>query len=61
MGEQVNSNILLKIFIEVLPLYIHSFSNHIDKKEWTDIIRKRFFKDIGKDITTEIKNLAKQL
>lgn len=61
MDEEVNSKILLKIFIEVLPLYIHSFSNHIDKREWNAIIRKRFFKGIGKDITTEIKNLARQI
>ncbi|HFI0351742.1 hypothetical protein HO520_09300 [Streptococcus suis] len=61
MDEKINCEILLKTFNDVIPLYIISFSNHIDNKTWTPTINKRFFKDIGKDITAEIRKLSKEI
>lgn len=61
MEEVRYCEILLKVFIEILPQYLKIFSDQIDGKIWSEKVKKKFFKDIGKEIIDEVKEISKKI
>ncbi|EMF0224957.1 hypothetical protein NSY03_001087, partial [Enterococcus hirae] len=54
MAETIESIVVLKCFIDVIPSLIIMFSDELDSKKWTPKKENKFFTGIGRTLSKKI-------